>query len=713
MGIIGRRHRWSLAGAITGIVALFTYYATMVLRHIGRGQFSDFHVFYSAARAMLLHQDPYLPARRSYIYPPLIAFLYMPLTLLSEPKAAAITLCANIVFLLLGAFIVVEQCFSRLEVDKNILKTSLIVLLSVLLLFDKVKDELQMLQTNALMFLMLALALRWLDRKPTWAGIALGFACNIKYLPLILLPWLLIRRRWQAAGFFIISAIAFALLPAVQSGWHDNLTHLSVAFGGLGHMVGVDTGSAPSADIWSMRAGVSLSITSAIARITHRRQADSLMLPAVAALAMVTLAITVLLYWRNNLPFLRWPAARDQKKQPYRAMIAMEYAALIGLALVFSPQTNPRHLVLLLPTAALIGTLFLGGNIAAVRGRAIVAALLVSLGLSFPWGGTLSSLAQHVHPWFTYGGQGWCILVTLIVLIAAALRYSTMLLQQNQPEAQPTTTQPSFAMPVARPERSGKMPICTLVVPTYNAENFIAQTVDRLRQFIADHPQWAVLFTCDGCSDNTVARLQEEISRGSAGLSVHSYECNRGKGYALRRALNLVRTPYAVYTDVDLAYDPDEALKVLQLLEDGADLAVANRVDPATRFLISPRDFPTIYQRHRMSRAFNWWLRHMLPIEILDTQAGLKGLSMQAWAKLSPLIRSDGFFFDVELLAWAGALKMNIVQTPVCFRYMDPTTVRMVRHGWPMILQTLRLRSRLKNAASNEAVAIGMPGVEQ
>ncbi len=265
---------------------------------------------------------------------------------------------------------------------------------------------------------------------------------------------------------------------------------------------------------------------------------------------------------------------------------------------------------------------------------------------------------------------------------------------------------------VAAPRSGAQPPRCTLVVPTYNAAGFIADTVERLRVFVANHPQWVVLFVCDGCSDDTVEKLSTELSLASPSLLLHSYQDNRGKGYALRRALNLVRTPYAVYTDVDLAYDPDEALKVLQLLEDGADLAVANRIDPASRFLINPRDFASIYQRHRMSRVFNWWLRHMLPIDILDTQAGLKGLSLKAWSKLAPQISSDGFFFDVELLAWAGAMKMKVVQTPVHFRYIDPTTVKMVRHGWPMILQTLRLRSRLKKAASSETTAIGMAGVE-
>lgn len=240
------------------------------------------------------------------------------------------------------------------------------------------------------------------------------------------------------------------------------------------------------------------------------------------------------------------------------------------------------------------------------------------------------------------------------------------------------------------------MAICTLVVPTYNASSFIEQTVNRLDQFVNDHPDWRVLFVCDGCKDDTPEKLTRLLETRSPRLEAHIYAVNRGKGYAVRTGLSAARTPYRIFTDVDLAYPPEEALKLLKMLQDGADLVVANRASPDSRFLISPADFPAIYKRHRMSRTFNWYLRQMLPIRILDTQAGLKGITAEAWSRIAPHMTTDGFFVDVEMLARAGREGMKIVETPVFFNYVDPSTVQLVSHGWSMILDTFRLRRTLK-----------------
>lgn len=239
-------------------------------------------------------------------------------------------------------------------------------------------------------------------------------------------------------------------------------------------------------------------------------------------------------------------------------------------------------------------------------------------------------------------------------------------------------------------------PICTLVIPTYNAAAFIDKSVERLRTFLDANSAFCVLFICDGCTDDTVVRL-EALTKGLPRMAVQAYAKNRGKGYAVKWGMWRAQTEYRIFTDVDLAYAPEEAAKVLAMLQSGADMVVVNRAHPDSRFLISPVDFPNIYKRHRMSRVFNAFLRWMLPIKVLDTQAGLKGFTAEAWRRIGPHILTEGFFFDVELLAYAGAAGLDIKETPIYFDYIDPSTVKLITHGWSMIVDTIRLRLRLRS----------------
>jgi hypothetical protein len=167
----------------------------------------------------------------------------------------------------------------------------------------------------------------------------------------------------------------------------------------------------------------------------------------------------------------------------------------------------------------------------------------------------------------------------------------------------------------------------------------------------------------------------------------------------VRAGFDAATTPYLAFTDVDLAYDLEDARRLVALLQNGADIAVANRASPDSRHWVSPRDFPSLYRRHLLSRIYNAWARAMLPIAVDDIQAGLKAATRVAWTRLSPTLTVDDFAFDAELLAQACQSGLRVVETPVSFRYVDPTTVAMVRHGWRMFFAVYRIRRALRRRA--------------
>lgn len=379
-----------LVGLLVVLLAIF--YAQVAHRtRPASNHFGDFRHFYYAARAMLDHTDLYTSGTGGYLYPPLIAFVYTPVAWLFPPStgasfpprgAALVMLAANTLSDIAGALIVARAFVERFGISTNLARVVAgAALLGVLLNVDKVHLELQMFQTNALMFFLFALSLSFLDRHPLLAGLPLGFILNIKYLSLAMLPWLILRRRWGTLTSFVFSAIGFALLPGVISGWRGNLHDLSIAYGGLLHMVGVGAGTdnagAEQANVEDIRAWFSCSITSAMARLTLTHLGISLKtsLAIAGAIALATLGAVAVLYRRYQIPLWIWPAPAAQRGEPWAGVLGLEFSALVVATLCFSPQTNTRHLLLALLVTIPGAVLVLAGRRGVPRGLVLASTL--------------------------------------------------------------------------------------------------------------------------------------------------------------------------------------------------------------------------------------------------------------------------------------------------------------------------------------------------
>jgi hypothetical protein len=450
--VIPRRGSDPVTLLLLGILAVVFLAFYLQVAHRTRpsqNHFGDFRHFYYAARALLDHTDLYTSGTGGYLYPPLIAFTYTPVARLAYRHAALVMLAINVLLDFAGVLLTARAFADRFHLaPRGTTGSARLIaaaaLLGVLLNFDKVHSELQMFQTNALMFFLFALSLYWLDRRPVLAGIPLGFILNIKYLSLAMFPWLLLRRRWKTAGAFAASSVFFALLPAVISGWHSNLHDLAVAYGGLLHMLGVGGGTAAAgheqANVEDIAAGFSCSITSAMARLTRLGWTLKQALAAAAVIALAVAAIVAAMYRRLTLPLLSWPPADSQRTQPYSTLVGLEFTALVVATLAFSPQTNTRHLLL-----ALLVTIPSSLLILRTRGQAqwtLIAGMLIELaGFTLPWGHSTATSGDKSPslPWLAVAGPSWCMLIALFTLLSAGLTRATTIDESGETPTIPST----------------------------------------------------------------------------------------------------------------------------------------------------------------------------------------------------------------------------------------------------------------------------------
>ncbi len=238
-------------------------------------------------------------------------------------------------------------------------------------------------------------------------------------------------------------------------------------------------------------------------------------------------------------------------------------------------------------------------------------------------------------------------------------------------------------------------PGLSLVIPVYNAADQLPATLAAVDAFITSFDgEVEVIFVDDHSTEVETTLILEEFARRCSCARILRNARNEGKGFSVSRGMLAARGRHRVFTDVDLAYPLSEVHKIVRELTDGADVAIACRVLPESRYVMSPSFFHYLYTRHLMSRAFNLLVRSCLLPGILDTQAGLKGFTAAAAELCFSRITIPGFGFDVECLYIAQSLGNVIRQTAVFFRYDDEaTTMRFARDSRRMLRDIWQVRT--------------------
>jgi dolichyl-phosphate beta-glucosyltransferase len=238
-------------------------------------------------------------------------------------------------------------------------------------------------------------------------------------------------------------------------------------------------------------------------------------------------------------------------------------------------------------------------------------------------------------------------------------------------------------------------PALSLVIPVYNAADQLPATLQAVDTFAMRYPaSFEVLFVDDHSSEVETQLILKDFAHRRPYARVLRNSLNRGKGFSVTRGMLAARGRHRVFTDVDLAYPLTQVERIVAELEAGSDIAIACRVLPESRYLMSPSFFHYLYTRHLMSRAFNKVVQFFLLPGILDTQAGLKGFTADAAKLCFTRTTIPGFGFDVECLYIAQQHGLAIKQTAVEFRYDDePTTVRFARDSNRMLKDIWKVKT--------------------
>jgi hypothetical protein len=218
----------------------------------------------------------------------------------------------------------------------------------------------------------------------------------------------------------VVGTVGFALLPAVMLGWNKNLEYLRIALGGLLPWIGISSGK-ETATVHGIADGLSVSVTSAVARVMRTAgHPEHQALMVAGGIGLACLGVAAIFYFVNRLPFLRWPVAREQMERPYRGLVGIEWAILLGLMLAFSPDTNTRHLVMAMPLNVAAAVLVLMPRRSVATWPLWIGMGVMFVGFIMPLKGLCTD--RFIHQYFRYGIVSWSMLTLCGTLLWVGLR---------------------------------------------------------------------------------------------------------------------------------------------------------------------------------------------------------------------------------------------------------------------------------------------------
>jgi putative flippase GtrA len=207
--------------------------------------------------------------------------------------------------------------------------------------------------------------------------------------------------------------------------------------------------------------------------------------------------------------------------------------------------------------------------------------------------------------------------------------------------------------------RALAVPVLDVVVPVYNEQGALADSIHRLHHHLRESFPYPVRITiADNASVDDTPRIAAELAAELDDVRVVRLE-QKGRGRALHQVWASSDAQVLAYMDVDLSTDLAAlAPLVAPLISGHSDLAIGTRLGRGSRVVRGAK-------REFISRCYNLILRSTLAARFSDAQCGFKAIRADVAQRLLPHVADTGWFFDTELLVLAERSGLRIHEVPV------------------------------------------------
>jgi glycosyltransferase involved in cell wall biosynthesis len=208
----------------------------------------------------------------------------------------------------------------------------------------------------------------------------------------------------------------------------------------------------------------------------------------------------------------------------------------------------------------------------------------------------------------------------------------------------------------------------SVLIPVYNEYQTLEDLIERVREV----PMQKEIICVNDASTDGSAEILDRLLRDGRIDQLHHQPVNRGKGAAIRQAIQMATGDALVVQDADLEYDPAEIPTLLEPIESGRGDAVFG-----SRFLGGPHR--VLYFWHSVGNSLLTLTSNMFTdLNLTDMETCYKVIRTPLAKKL--ILTSDRFGFEPEVTARLAQAKARIWELPIS--YSGRTYEEGKKIGW-------------------------------
>ena len=201
----------------------------------------------------------------------------------------------------------------------------------------------------------------------------------------------------------------------------------------------------------------------------------------------------------------------------------------------------------------------------------------------------------------------------------------------------------------------------SVLMPSFNEEKWLEPIVNKvLRQTVTGIDATEIIIVDDGSTDRTKEIIQSLYSRYPGRIFPVYHEKNKGKGAALRSAIEQMTGDVCIIQDADLEYDPADYPLVLEPIVHGrADCVYGSR-------FVGTQSKRVLFFWHSVGNKFLTLLSNFFTnLNLTDMETCYKAFRYEILKSIP--IRCDRFGFEPEITAKIAKRKCRIYEVGISY----------------------------------------------